>query len=61
MKNWASATRQQLSKDDVGYERPARGMDRCERCTHFEKPDQCELVRGIISPKAWCDRFAGKE
>jgi secreted PhoX family phosphatase len=34
-------------------ETPNRG-ERCAGCTHFEKPNGCEIVAGEISPNGWC-------
>lgn len=27
-------------------------------CKHFEKPHACELVRGYIEPKGWCQKWS---
>jgi hypothetical protein len=32
---------------------PNRG-ERCAGCTHFLKPNGCEIVAGAISPNGWC-------
>jgi len=32
---------------------PNRGR-RCAGCTHFLKPNRCEIVAGEISPNGWC-------
>lgn len=34
-----------------------KGMDRCAKCVHFDRPDRCELVQGIIHPRDWCNLF----
>lgn len=34
--------------------------ERCERCRHFEEPDGCEWVKGVISPKGWCKKWEKK-
>ncbi len=49
------------SKKDVDYEAVASmPSQKCSKCEHFEKPDSCMLVRGIISPGAWCKLFEAK-
>lgn len=30
----------------------------CGICRHFEKPDACEIVAGVIKPSMWCKFFA---
>jgi hypothetical protein len=37
-------------------DRPYRGQ-RCGRCTHFVRPNRCEIVTGRISPQGWCRYF----
>lgn len=46
-----------VSKEVVSYEAVATGPDKCKACTHFEKPRECELVIGVISPGGWCKLF----
>jgi hypothetical protein len=48
--------RRRVSKDDADY---SRGMPtaNCGLCEHFTAPDQCEIVIGPVSPKAWCRFF----
>jgi hypothetical protein len=44
------------SKKEVGYEDPAKGMDHCDDCRHYEG-GSCEIVSGAISREAWCRKF----
>jgi hypothetical protein len=49
------------SKTATDYTSVAADMkERCERCSHFRRPDSCEIVIGAISPKGWCKRFRAK-
>ncbi|WP_394890845.1 high-potential iron-sulfur protein [Mesorhizobium sp. AaZ16] len=42
------------SKAEAAYQdTPNRGQ-RCAGCTHFQKPNGCEIVTGEISPNGWC-------
>jgi len=52
-------TNTKLAKDEVQYS-PGKGRDRCFFCTHFEKPNHCELVAGLIREDYWCNRFEKK-
>lgn len=51
-----------LSKDAVGFEHPARGLNHCGECVHFEKGarNSCEIVAGHITAPDWCQRFQRK-
>ena len=33
----------------------------CSICRHFEPPDACEYVEGVINPQAWCKFFETKK
>lgn len=46
-----------LSKADVQYEHPARKSNHCAMCKHFSPPNACEVVKGVIAPFDWCNRF----
>lgn len=48
------------AQDEVSYEFPATGDDRCADCVHFQpfgRPKRCALVDGLIEPGAWCELF----
>ncbi len=46
------------SKNEVGFESPAKGMDHCRDCTHFLADEHaCQKVKGIINDKDWCRKF----
>lgn len=49
-----------LSKSEVRYEHPARGLDRCGGCVHFLEPNACELVAGAIAPEDWCELYEAR-
>lgn len=44
------------SKKAVDYG-PGSRSEHCAICAHFEGPQACELVRGLIDPAAWCKLF----
>ena len=51
-------TSDKVLPSSVGYEAFARKWNqRCALCVHFETPDACERVSGLISPDAWCELF----
>lgn len=45
-----------LSKKEVDYS-PGMGRRRCKNCAHYEPPNACELVSGVIDPAYWCEKF----
>ncbi len=45
------------SKKEARYQTHPHGRERCGRCSHFVKPNGCELVEGRISPRGWCTHF----
>lgn len=50
-----------LTKIEVRYEHPAKGMDECKDCKYFLTPDRCRIVEGTIQPNGWCERFEEKK
>lgn len=48
-----------LSKEEVKYEHPAKEMNDCDDCIHFQVKHfhGCEIVKGTILPEDWCNRF----
>lgn len=47
---------QKMSKSAVDYG-PGMPARHCGICEHFEAPESCAMVRGTISPSAWCEKF----
>jgi len=47
-----------LSKAESGYRYHHTGYGHCRECAHFDAPDQCKIIWGIITGKGHCDRFA---
>lgn len=45
-----------LQKRNVNYSE-GMGEDRCRNCVHFESPNRCEIVDGLIKPNYWCNKF----
>ena len=42
------------SKTQANYQDTPNDGRRCAGCTHFLKPNGCEIVAGEISPDGWC-------
>ena len=49
-----------VSKASVGFEAPAKGPHHCSQCVHWEPPDACEIVAGMVDGDDWCRRFRAK-
>jgi hypothetical protein len=49
-----------VSKASAEYRDHPKGLQRCDRCIHFEPPHGCEGVAGKISPRGWCKRYLVK-
>jgi hypothetical protein len=50
------STMAKRDKQSVDYSK-GKPNAHCEICTHFEKPQSCELVEGKIDPAMWCKLF----
>ena len=46
-----------IAKANAGYEDRAKGKAHCAACVHFQKPQSCTVVEGIISPHGVCRYF----
>lgn len=40
-----------ISPEDAGY---TDQSEECETCMHFEQPNSCKLVAGVINPEGYC-------
>jgi hypothetical protein len=51
-----------LTKDEVHFEHPAKGENRCGLCVYFigNRTQLCKIVAGHVEGKDWCDRFEEK-
>ena len=47
-----------ISKLEANYASHAIGQEQCKYCTHFQAPNSCEIVEGIISPNGWCEYYS---
>lgn len=45
------------SKSEVEYRYVPFANERCSNCRHFDPPDLCKIVLGIVSPKGHCRKF----
>ena len=46
-----------LTQDDAGYVDHSVDGDQCSRCTMFQPPSGCDLVKGEIAADGHCDYF----
>lgn len=46
-----------VDKQDADYTDIGRGGEKCKNCTHFIRPNRCQIVEGTISPFGWCRYF----
>jgi hypothetical protein len=47
-----------LSKQEVHFEHPAKGMHKCYECVHFLlKKEECKIVAGKVEKNDWCDKW----
>jgi hypothetical protein len=49
-----------LTKIEVGFEHPAKGKQHCRECVHWQSPNRCKIVEGIVKGVDWCKRFEAK-
>lgn len=49
-----------FTKTEVDFEHPAKGVNHCGECKHFEVhgPKLCEIIAGTILPEDWCNKFS---
>ena len=50
----------QVAQAQVAYQNQPNGAQRCEVCSHFQRPNACKLVSGTISPQGWCRLFSAR-
>lgn len=48
-----------FSKDQVGFEHPAKGPNHCGDCKHF-LGGRCAIVSGTVLAEDWCRKFSMK-
>jgi hypothetical protein len=46
-----------LSLKVVAYQDHPAGDKRCDGCAHFQPPNGCKIVDGIVSPGGYCKFF----
>jgi hypothetical protein len=56
----AQAQQQKIKKSEAKYQDKPNGDQHCQLCQFFQAPNQCQLVKGGISPNGWCEHFAAK-
>lgn len=59
-KTTINALRKKFTKNEVQYTDLSKKDHNCSMCKYFEKPDSCDLVAGIISPKGGCIKYEAK-
>ena len=50
-----------ITKLEANYTDRSSDQNKCRGCKHFQSPDKCDLVEGLISPNGWCKYFSSKE
>ncbi len=45
------------TQEAVRYQNTPKGIQSCEFCSLFIKPDECKVVEGKVSPDGWCAVF----
>lgn len=46
-----------VSKAYAGYQEHPTGKRRCHDCVHFQSPNGCTIVSGVINKNAVCNYF----
>lgn len=46
-----------ISKLEANYTDVASGQEKCKFCKHFDPPNSCNIVEGLINPDGWCKYF----
>lgn len=50
-----------FTKAEATYQAvPSKGA-KCSGCKNFRQPDNCTVVKGVISPDGWCRLYDGAE
>jgi hypothetical protein len=44
----------------VMYQATPKDGQRCDGCLHWQPPNACAIVAGVISPQGWCAVWAAK-
>ena len=48
------------SKSAAKYQDHPHDGQHCSKCTYFQPPHSCKLVKGTIDPNGWCTLFTAK-
>jgi hypothetical protein len=49
-----------IAKADAGYVDNSKGPGHCGGCVHFQAPNGCTVVDGVINPRGVCRYFLAK-
>ena len=55
-----AAASAKLSQQVVAYQDHPDGGKRCDQCTHFQAPNACRIVAGVIRPDGYCRFFTAR-
>ena len=44
----------------VMYQATPKDGQKCSTCLHWQPPNACAIVAGVISPEGWCAVWAAK-
>jgi hypothetical protein len=56
----SAAAANKLAQKTVNYQDKPKGRAQCDNCAQWQKPANCKLVDGSISPTGWCSIYAPK-
>jgi hypothetical protein len=45
------------TKEEVKFEHPAKGLNHCKDCVHWNAPNRCKIVEGKVMGVDWCDKW----
>ncbi len=57
VENAVSSERAKLPKSEVAYTVHGTDREHCGNCRHYEAAYRCDIVRGDVSPRGWCERW----
>ena len=56
-----SANDPRFTKAEATYQAVPNKGKQCSGCENFRQPDNCTVVKGVISPDGWCRLYEGGE
>lgn len=56
----ASAAPKKFTQQQAHYQAVPKNGQRCQNCSLFQPPNQCQVVEGTVSPAGWCILYQPK-